>query len=73
MKFNIIIFICVIVRKIKCNSALPTVILHGIHDDCHGWMKEVAENVTKKTGTYSECINIGIEDKWISIFESMKH
>ena len=36
MKFNIIIFICVIVRKIKCNSALPTVILHGIHDDCHG-------------------------------------
>ncbi len=45
---------------------------HGIHDDCHGWMKEVAVNITKQTGAYSECLNIGIEDKYISIFESMK-
>jgi len=29
------------------SQALPTVVFHGIHDDCHGWMLDVAINITK--------------------------
>ena len=71
MKSQLILTLIFLLPFVK-TANLPTVVFHGIHDDCHGWMKEVAINITKQTGAYSECLNIGIEDKYISIFESMK-
>ena len=40
-------------------SALPTIIFHGVNDECNSMMKSIARQVSESTDAHAECMEIG--------------
>ena len=61
IKFKIIFLLL-----INSFNSLPIVVLHGINDNCSGWMGQLSDNFGNRLGSYSKCIETGADISSIS-------